>query len=121
MNGPHCEYTAASFEATVIDTIDTRLIHVTGEGLCPTTGWRLELVAANPGVVPHPETLWLEVREVPPTHPRARVLSETRVEAMIEDAHAEEVLIRFRWREGFVLPLHARARSTRGERELSAR
>jgi hypothetical protein len=121
MNGPHCAYTAASFEATVIDTIDTRIIHVTGEGLCPTTGWRLELLAANPGVVPHPETLWLEVREVPPTHPRARVLSETRVEAMIEDAHAEEVLIRFRWREGFVLPLHARARSTRGEREMSAR
>ena len=122
MNGQHCAFTAASFQATVIDTIDTRVIHVTGEGLCPTTGWRLELVAANPGVVPHPQSLWLEVREVPPTSPRARVLTETSVEAMIEDAHAKEVVIRFPWREGFVLPLRARRRSTRGaERVLAAR
>ncbi|MDQ0893610.1 hypothetical protein [Agromyces ramosus] len=121
MNGQHCVYTAASFEATVIQTIDTRLIHVTGEGVCPTPGWRLELVAANPGVVPHPESLWLEVREVPPANPRARVLFETSVEAMIEDAHAEEVVIRFRWREGFVLPLRERATSVRGIRTLSGR
>lgn len=121
MNGQHCVYTAASFEATVIETSDTRLIHVTGEGLCPTPGWRLELVAANPGVVPHPKSLWLEVREVPPTRPRGRVLAETAVEAMIEDAHAEEVVIRFRWREGFVLPLRERTRSRGGGRELSAR
>ena len=35
MNGQqHCEYSAADFEATVIETTDTRLIHVTGHGLC---------------------------------------------------------------------------------------
>ena len=113
MNGQHCAFTAAAFQATVIDTIDTRLIHVKGQGLCPTSGWQLELVAANPGIVPHPESLWLEVREVAPANPRARVLTETSVEAMIEDAHAKEVVIRFPWRDGFVLPLRERVPTAR--------
>lgn len=113
MDGQHCAFTAAAFEAIVIDTIDTRLIHVKGRGLCPTSGWRLELVAANPGIVPHPESLWLEVREITPTNPRARVLTDTTVEAMIEDAHAKEVVIRFPWREGFVLPLRERVSTPR--------
>jgi len=113
MNGQHCAFTAAAFQATVIDTIDTRLIHVRGQGLCPTSGWHLELVAANPGIVPHPESLWLEVREVAPANPRARVLTETSVEAMIEDAHAKEVVIRFPWRDGFVLPLGERVPTSR--------
>ena len=114
MNGQqHCEYSAADFEATVIETTDTRLIHVSGHGLCASPGWTIELVAANPGVVPHPESLWLELRETPPTSARPRVLSEASVEAIIEDAHAQEVVIRFRWREGFVLPLRERAVAAR--------
>jgi hypothetical protein len=113
MNGQHCAFTAASFQATVIDTIDTRVIHVTGEGLCPTAGWRLELVAANPGVVPHPESLWLEIRETPPAEPRPRVLAEVPVEAIIEDSQAREIIVRFRWREGFRLPLRERVPSFR--------
>ncbi|HEY9324448.1 MAG TPA: hypothetical protein VIP50_05935 [Agromyces sp.] len=114
MNGQqHCEYSAADFEATVIETTDTRLIHVTGHGLCSGQGWTVELVAANPGVVPHPESLWLELRETPPRTDRPRALTETHVEAIIEDAHAQQVVIRFRWREGFVLPLRERVSAAR--------
>jgi len=115
MNGlQHCEYSAADFQATVIETTDTRLIHVVGYGLCASPGWTLELVAANPGVVPHPESLWLEIRETPPSNDApARVLTEAGVEAMIEDAHAKQVVIRFRWREGFVLPLRERVGALR--------
>ena len=114
MNGQqHCEYSAADFEATVIETTDTRLIHVSGHGLCASPGWTIELVAANPGVVPHPESLWLELRETPPTGDRPRVLTESNVEAIIEDAHAQQVVIRFRWRDGFALPLRERVIAAR--------
>lgn len=106
MSAPqHCEFSAADFRAIVIETTDTRLIHVSGSGLCASPGWKLELVAANPGVVPHPRSLWLELRETPPRTPGPVLLADAPVEAIIEDAHAEEVVIRFRWREGFVLPL----------------
>ena len=108
MNGQHCDFSAADFRATVIDTVDMRLIHVTGRGICPSAGWRLELVAADPGVAPHPESLWLEIREVPPRDATARVRTETAVEAIIEGSRAERVAIRFGWREGFVLPLRQR-------------
>jgi hypothetical protein len=50
---------------------------------------------------------------VAPASPRARVLTETSVEAMIEDAHAKEVVIRFPWRDGFVLPLRERVPTSR--------
>ncbi|GAA1789955.1 hypothetical protein [Agromyces lapidis] len=114
MNGQlHCEYAVADFDATVVETCDARLIRVTGHGLAPSSGWRLELVAANPGVVPHPESLWLEVRETPPAEPRPRVLSEVPVEAIIEDLQAREIVVRFRWREGFRLPLRERVPSFR--------
>jgi hypothetical protein len=50
----HCDFSAADFRATAIESSAGRLIRVTGSGLCPTSGWELRLVAANPGVVPHP-------------------------------------------------------------------
>ncbi|WP_139416116.1 hypothetical protein [Agromyces laixinhei] len=121
MNGSqHCEYSAADFRATVFENTDTRLIHVSGYGLCASAGWSLELVAANPGVVPHPESLWLELRETPPRTDRPGALTECHVEAMIEDAHAQEIVIRFRWRQGFVIPLRERADALR-ERVGAAR
>ncbi|MGW9168921.1 hypothetical protein [Agromyces sp. NPDC055658] len=109
MNGQlHCDYSASDFDATVVETCDARLIRVTGHGLAPSHGWHLELVAANPGVVAHPESLWLELRETAPGEPRPRVLTEVPVEAIIEDLHAKEIIIRFRWREGFRLALRER-------------
>jgi hypothetical protein len=100
----HCEFSPNDFTAIAIETSDGRLIHVTGSGLCPTGGWELRLVAANPGIVPHPDDLWLEVRAVPP-HGASRVATRTAVEAIIEDTHAEQVTIRFGWRDGFVIPV----------------
>ena len=47
----HCDFSAADFRATAIESSAGRLIRVTGSGLCPTSGWELRLVAANPGVV----------------------------------------------------------------------
>jgi len=106
MNTPeHCEYSPADFRAIVIETPHIRLIHVSGTGLCPSPGWKLELVAANPGIVPHPESLWLEIRETQPRVPGAYAPTESSLEAIIEDSRAEQVVIRFRKREGFVLPL----------------
>ncbi|MDR6906307.1 hypothetical protein J2X63_001993 [Agromyces sp. 3263] len=100
----HCDFSADDFEAIAIETSEGRLIRVTGSGLCPSSGWELRLVAANPGVVPHPESLWLELREEPSTR-GPRVVTDTDVEVMVEDSHAQEVRIRFRWREGFTLPV----------------
>ena len=110
----HCDFSAADFRATAIETSDGRLISVTGSGLCPTSGWELRLVAANPGVVPHPESLWLELREGAPTR-APRVVTEADVEVLVEDSRAVEIVIRFAWREGFTLPVvPARAPRARG-------
>lgn len=100
----HCDFSAADFSAVAFETSDGRLIRVTGSARCPTTGWQLRLVAANPGIVPHPESLWLELRETPPRG-APRVLTETAVEAIIEDTRAERVVIRFGWRDGFSIPI----------------
>ncbi len=113
-NPNHCEFSVHDFKATAIESSTGRLVHVSGSGLCPTAGWELRLVPANSGVVPNPGTLTLELRESP-RNGAARVLTKTIVEAIIEDTRAEQVAIRFGWREGFVIPVLARpeARSIR--------
>ena len=102
----HCDFSALQFRAIAIETSGGRLIRVSGSGLCPTGGWQLRLVAANPGVVPHPDSLWLELREDAPSS-AARVVTETEVEVLVEDSRADEVQIRFGWREGFTIPVVA--------------
>ena len=74
----HCDFSAADFRATAIESSAGPLVRVTGSGLCPTAGWELRLVAANPGVVPHPDTLWLELREFAPSRRAARTSAECR-------------------------------------------
>ncbi|GAA1516994.1 hypothetical protein BJ978_001484 [Agromyces terreus] len=105
MNTTHCEFSASDFTATAVSSSAGRIVHVTGFGLCPTSGWELSLVAANPGVVPHPESLWLELRERAPRGRRRRALVDTPVEAIIEGSQATEVVIRFAWREPFSVPV----------------
>jgi hypothetical protein len=100
----HCDFSALQFRAIAIETSGGRLIRVSGSGLCPSGGWQLRLVAANPGIVPHPDSLWLELREDAPSH-AARVVTETQVEVLVEDSRADEVQIRFGWREGFTIPV----------------
>jgi hypothetical protein len=116
----HCEFSPHDFTATAIETSDGRLIHVSGSGLCPTAGWELHLVAANSGVVPRPEMLSLEVRESP-KHDAPRVRTKAIAEAFIEDTHAEEVAIRFGWRDGFVIPVRAQTGPRAGRRRLGKR
>jgi hypothetical protein len=111
----HCDFSAADFRATAIESSAGRIIRVTGSGLCPTSGWDLRLVTANPGVVPHPESLWLELRETEPRR-APRVVTETAVEVMIEDSRAREVVIRFGWREGFAIPVVVAAMPSGGRR-----
>ncbi|MGW4929612.1 hypothetical protein ACWEOH_10690 [Agromyces sp. NPDC004153] len=121
MTGPnHCDFSAADFRATAIESSAGRLIRVTGSGLCPTSGWELRLIAANPGGVPHPETLWLELREFEPRK-APRVVTETTVEAIVEDSRAREIVLRFGWREGFTIPVVAASmpRSRRAARRAS--
>ncbi|AWB96403.1 hypothetical protein DCE93_12715 [Agromyces badenianii] len=110
---PSCEYSASDFEARVSEGGGIRIIQVTGWGRCPSAGWRLGLVAANPGVVPHPESLWLEIRETPPRGERARVRTQTPIEAIIEDSRAQRIVVRLQGREGFVIPLRDRVGSMR--------
>jgi hypothetical protein len=105
MNTTHCEFSALDFAATAVTSSTGRIVHVSGFGLCPTSGWELSLVAANPGVVPHPDSLWLELRERAPRAGRPRVLVDTSVDAIIEDSQATEIVIRFGWREPFSLPV----------------
>lgn len=112
---PHCEFSPNDFTATAFETSDGRLVQVSGSGLCPTAGWELRLVAANPGVVPHPDRLWLELRAVPPRR-APRVRTETAVDVTIEDTRAREVEVRFGWREGFVIPVREAAFSRKRRR-----
>ncbi|WP_395245418.1 hypothetical protein ACGGZK_06305 [Agromyces sp. MMS24-K17] len=103
--GPHCEFSADDFRAVATGAGAERRIRVTGGGLCPSAGWGLALDAANPGVVPHPESLWVQLRELPPTDASARVLTDTEVEATFADDAATEVVIRFSWREPIPVPV----------------
>ena len=100
----HCDFSALQFRAIAIETSGGRLIRVSGSGLCPTGGWQLRLVAANPGVVPHPDSLGSNSAKMP-RRMRARVVTETQVEVLVEDSRADEVQIRFGWREGFTIPV----------------
>ncbi len=113
----HCEFSARDFSATATETSDARIVHVHGSGLCPTGGWELRLAAANPGVVPHPDSLWLELHERAPRRGSrtSSVPTTTTVDAIIEDSRAERVVIRFGWRTGIVVPVHTSSgRPTRG-------
>ncbi|HET6672918.1 MAG TPA: hypothetical protein VFG92_06030 [Agromyces sp.] len=103
----HCEFSSSDFSATAIETSDSRIVHVYGSGLCPTGGWELRLAAANPGVVPHPGTLWLELHERQPRRGlrTSTAPTTTTVDAIIEDSSAERIEIRFGWRDGFVVPV----------------
>ncbi|WP_448006271.1 hypothetical protein [Agromyces bauzanensis] len=111
----HCVFSPHDFSATAIRTSDGRLVQVTGYGLCPTAGWELRLVAAGSGLRSQPGRLRLELRELPPRG-APRVATETTVDVTIEDTRAEEVEIRFGWREGFVIPVREAAlrRTPRG-------
>ncbi|UOE42948.1 hypothetical protein [Agromyces larvae] len=102
---PACEFSAADFTATASTACGVRIIRVAGAGRCPTAGWTLTLVAANPGVVPHPEQVWLELRETPPSDAAARVLTDVEVETLIEDSAANEVMIRFAYRAPITVPV----------------
>lgn len=116
----HCEFSPNDFTATAIETSDGRLVHVSGSGVCPTAGWELRLVGANSGVVPRPRTLTLELRESPRRGvPRAR--TRTLVEAIIEDTQADEVAIRFGWRDGFVVPVRTPSGPRAGRRRVRDR
>ncbi|MCD2441378.1 hypothetical protein LQ757_03700 [Agromyces sp. SYSU K20354] len=110
MTENHCEVSRADFDATVVETSDARIVRVMGRGVCPTPGWRVELVAAA-GVEHRPETIVLELRETPPSPSRPAVRSRVSFEAMIEGPRAREVVVRFGWREGITLPLRDRSPS----------
>ncbi len=117
----HCDFSARDFTATTVETSEGRLVHVIGSGLCPTGGWELRLAAANPGVVPHPGSLWLELRETPPRRRVVRERTRTTVEAIIEDSEVSEIVIRFGWRDPIVVPVRATARRVRGAHQGSKR
>lgn len=112
----HCDFSAHDFTATAIETSTGRLIRVTGSGLCPTAGWVLRLQSTNGGVVPHPATLWLELREIPPRRRMPSLRTRTAVEAIIEDSNAREISIRFGWRDPFVVPVSALRQPVGGRR-----
>jgi len=105
MNTTHCDFSAMDFTATALTTSSGRIVRVSGSGLCPTSGWELSFIAANPGIVPHPESLWLELRERAPRKGMTRALVDTAVDAIIEDTQAQEIVIRFPWREPISVPV----------------
>ncbi|MGI9822272.1 hypothetical protein [Agromyces sp. Marseille-Q5079] len=111
MNTTHCEFAARDFSATALTTSSGRIVRVSGFGLCPSNGWELSLIAANPGVVPHPGSLWLELRERTPGTDLPRALVDTAVEAIIEDSQAETIVIRFGWREPISIPVVEQVRT----------
>ncbi|QAY72953.1 hypothetical protein ET445_05950 [Agromyces protaetiae] len=104
-NTLHCEFHDSGFRATAIRSCGSRLIRVAGAGLAPSAGWSLELTAANPGVVAHPESLWLGLTEHAPADGRARVRTAVPVEAIIEDSDATEIVVRFGWRDPITVPV----------------
>lgn len=104
----HCDFSPHDFSATALRTSDGRIVQVSGSGLCPTPGWELRFVAAGRGAPRHPGRIQLELRELPPRG-APRLATETTVDVTIEDTRAEEVEIRFGWREGFVIPVREAA------------
>jgi len=104
MSDLHCDFSPQDFTATAFTSSAGRVVRVSGFGLCPSSGWELALASTNQGVVPHPESLWLELRERAPQG-SARVLVDTSVEAIIEDERATEIVVRFSWREPFSIPV----------------
>lgn len=132
---PSCDYRAARFRATAIRSCGARLIRVIGVGLCPSAGWRLEFVPANGGIVPHPDRLWLAVRETPPDDSALRAEVPTEVEAIIEDCEATEIVIVFAGRDPVTVPVldaagvqapatpvpHTKVPRTHAPRELARR
>ena len=101
-----CDYRDTRFRATAVHSYGSRLIRIVGVGLCPSPGWTLEFVPANGGIVPHPERLWLAVRETPPDDGVLRREVETHVEAIVEDSAALEIVIVLPGREPIVVPVH---------------
>ncbi|GAA2444105.1 hypothetical protein [Agromyces soli] len=94
-----CDYRAVRFRATAVRSCGSRLIRIVGSGLCPSPGWTLALVPVNGGVVPHPDSLWLAVRETPPDDAVLRADTVTQVEAIVEDSAATEIVIQLPGRE----------------------
>jgi hypothetical protein len=93
----HCDYSPDDFDATAITSGGIRVIQVTGSAKTRGTGWRLDFAPVNCGVVPEPERVCLTIRETPPRR-AGRYWGRASVEAMIEDAHATEIVIHFGWR-----------------------
>jgi hypothetical protein len=100
----HCDYSPDDFDATAITSGGIRVIQVTGSAKTRGTGWRLDFAPINCGVVPDPQRVCLTIRETPPRR-AARFWAQAGVEAMIEDAHATEIVIHFDWRPPIRVPV----------------
>lgn len=104
-SGPRCEVTPGDVVATASRTGALRLVRVRIVATCPSPGWRLQLRLANSGIVPDPSTLCLELVALPPTVRSSRAIMRTETEAIVEDATATQVNVRFGWRDPITVPV----------------
>jgi len=61
-----CDCSEDAFRAQATGSGEARTLTVDGECSCPTTGYTLSLEPTNPGIVPHPEDVVLELVETAP-------------------------------------------------------
>jgi hypothetical protein len=108
-----CDCSPDGFTAIATQEGSARMLRVAGECTCPQSGYTLTLAWANPGIVPHPEEVVLELRAMPPAT-GADVLTPTRVQfdAEIGEA-AERVVIRRSDQDTLTLPI-----TNRDERDV---
>ena len=111
-----CEYSPDDFDATAITSGGIRVIQVTGAATTRGAGWRLDFAPVNCGVGPDPERVCLTIRETPPRR-AGRYRAQASIEAMIEDAHATEIVIHFGWRP----PIRVAVRETSPQNGVGAR
>jgi hypothetical protein len=77
----NCTCSEADFTATAVYTGENRLIMIEGSCECPTEGYGIEVISADsdPGIVPRPDLLRLQIRELPPHDIVAQVITHPTV------------------------------------------
>jgi hypothetical protein len=97
--GMDCTCTSEDFSATATRTDGKRTLRVEGRCECPRTGYRLRLQPYNPGTVPQPDEVVLELVEESPDF-GGTVISPTDVEPYETEIGDEADRVEIRGRGG---------------------
>lgn len=86
MSDDQCTCDGSEFSASAIYTGENRLVRVVGVCGCPTPGFNMTLqkYRGNPGPVPHPEVLALELNEKAPSDVVSAVVTSVGIDEVFD-------------------------------------